>query len=388
MRTLAYMLVWTYFFTVPWDHSLYSESLGPISRIVTLCSLPLVVVAIAVGGHVRRIKLVHVFMLLFFLLIEATFFWTLDSDATLTAIRAYMQIMIVAWLVWEFAPDDNSLRKLAFAYMLGGYVSIVNTFRDFATSTLNSVERFSADGWNQNDLALALALGILMARYASIGGSKVVRLLAFAYIPLALVAVALTGSRGGSIVAAIAVLGVAVQWKGKLSVKLVSLAIFLIAICVGLSFVPEHTADRILNMGSNGIDFGNRVPIWQIALREFPAHPVLGVGASAFSTATNTDSVAHNTFLSVLVEEGLLGLGIFVAILVLLFRSAWKTAPPVRMLCVMILLCWVTGVCSLTWEQSRVTWVIFALIAAQPEVGIMGKLEWGTCVHARNRAFA
>jgi O-antigen ligase len=376
MRKLCYLLTWAYFFTVPWDHSLFIDGLGPISRIMTLIAIPFIAVAVIARGKIRKIRPVHAMMMVFFLVIGSTFYWSVDSDATLTAIRAYFQIMLAVWLVWEFAVDSESRRKLGVAYMLGAYVSIINTFREFASniaSSANSAQRFNADGWDQNDLAVALALGILISRYAAQGASKPIRILAFVYMPLALVAIALTGSRGGSIVAGIAILAIAVQWKGKLTVKMAALGILCAATYVGMSVVPEDSLGRIMTATTDVQDMNARVPIWRAAMAAIPAHLLLGSGAGSFPIASGMGMVAHNTFLSVLLEEGFLGFAVFLTILIMLFQSVRKAELPVRSIWTTIMICWCVGVSSLTWEQTRLTWIIFALAAAQaqaqPEFG-------------------
>jgi O-antigen ligase len=366
MRKLCYSLTWAYFFAVPWDHSLFFEGLGPISRTMTLITIPFIAVAVAARGKIRKIKPVHLLMIMFLVLVESTFYWTVDPDATLTAMRTCVQVMIVVWFAWEFAVDSESRRKLGVAYMLGSYVSIVNTFWEFATNavtTIKSAQRFSADGWDRNDLAVTLALGILISRYVAHGASKPVRILAFAYLPLSLVAIALTGSRAGSIVAAVAVLAIVLQWKGRSALTVTALGILLT--CAGLSFVPEKTLDRILSMTSDIRDMNSRVPIWRAAASAVPSHLLFGTGAGTFRTASGTGMVAHNTFLSVLLEEGLTGLALFLAMIAMLFRSVRQANPPARSIWTAILICWCIGVSSLTWEQTRLTWVIFALAAAQ-----------------------
>jgi O-antigen ligase len=309
-------------------------------------------------------------MLIFLLLAEASMFWTLALEETLPVMRTYIQNMLAVWLVWEFAVTPESCRKLGVAYMLGSYISIANTIREFAmelVGTGKSVQRFTAAGWDQNDLAVSLALGILISRYAAEGGSKRIRILAFCYVPLALVTIALTGSRAGSIVAAVAVLAIAFQWKSKPTLRVAGLGGLLGLTCLGLVLVPQNTLDRILTMGSDVQDMNSRVPIWQAALSEMPSHIVLGAGAGSFRVASGTDMVAHNTFLSVLLEEGLVGLSLFLAIVYLLFKTAWRGDPSTRSIWIAILFCWCVGVSSLTWEQTRLTWIIFALAAAQSQ---------------------
>ena len=74
--------------------------------------------------------------------------------------------------------------------------------------------------------------------------------------------------------------------------------------------------------------------------------------------------VAHNTFISVLVEEGLIGFVLFVLILAGLWQGASTLRTPEKRLWMIVLLVWTVGVMELTWEYRKPTWLLFGLLAA------------------------
>jgi O-antigen ligase len=74
--------------------------------------------------------------------------------------------------------------------------------------------------------------------------------------------------------------------------------------------------------------------------------------------------VAHNTFLSVLVELGIVGALLLGGLLVSAFRSALRMPSLERCLWVALLLTWSVGVSSLTWEYRKPTWFLFGILAA------------------------
>jgi O-antigen ligase len=99
------------------------------------------------------------------------------------------------------------------------------------------------------------------------------------------------------------------------------------------------------------------------------------VGAGAYPEAVRPwlgrpslaghEYVAHNTFLSILVECGAIGLGLFAAL-------AGATALFVRMmprteraLWTAMLAAWAIGVSTLSWEQRKPGWLLLALITTQ-----------------------
>ena len=74
--------------------------------------------------------------------------------------------------------------------------------------------------------------------------------------------------------------------------------------------------------------------------------------------------VAHNSFISVMVEQGIIGLSIFLALFLSLFIRSLHMSGPVRSLWIISLLTWSVGVMDLTWEYRKPTWFLFGMIAA------------------------
>ena len=100
--------------------------------------------------------------------------------------------------------------------------------------------------------------------------------------------------------------------------------------------------------------------------------PLIGVGAGAYPEAVRPrlgtpamaghQYVAHNTYLSVLVESGLIGFGLFALRSWSLAAFVWMMPSTERALwSVMLLVCGV-GVTTLTWEHRKPVWFMAALI--------------------------
>jgi O-antigen ligase len=77
-----------------------------------------------------------------------------------------------------------------------------------------------------------------------------------------------------------------------------------------------------------------RSHFWSVALKMFLDHPFIGVGWEAFGVAftpydTNNGyfrvDQAHNEYLQVLAEGGILGFACLAAFIYLLFRKSWRT---------------------------------------------------------------
>jgi len=73
---------------------------------------------------------------------------------------------------------------------------------------------------------------------------------------------------------------------------------------------------------------------------------------------------AHNTFLSVLVELGVAGALLLLALLASLYYSALRMPYVEKCFWIVLLTTWVVGVSALTWEYYKPTWLLFGLLAA------------------------
>jgi O-antigen ligase len=111
----------------------------------------------------------------------------------------------------------------------------------------------------------------------------------------------------------------------------------------------------------------------------------VGVGAGAFPASISRDVVtawvAHNTFLSILVELGVIGFAIFTALMVMMAWSALRLPLLERSLWLVMLLTWALGAFGMTWENTKPTWLLFSLVAVE-----VGALEFGKSKKTTNRA--
>jgi O-antigen ligase len=201
----------------------------------------------------------------------------------------------------------------------------------------------------------------------------VVRVLSLIYFVLAPVAVVLTAARG-AFLAGIVALSVIPLSLPRQSVRSVFLVIgLLIGLLTTVSMVvPPAIWARIVTIpteitGGGGLT--GRTDIWKAGVTVFWSHMLLGVGAGAYGTAvqpyTYFPHAPHNMAVGMLVELGVVGFVIFAALLGACALTIWRLPPDERTLWTALMLSWFVGVMSLNFEESKVTWLLYGLLAAQ-----------------------
>jgi O-antigen ligase len=372
MRRIAWALLLLFAFAIPWEYSLdLGEPLGNVARIAGLLLLLAAIPAVFRSGRLRQPGSMQWLVLAFYLWFCWSCFWTIDPAATLEKMRGYFQEMMVVWLVWEFAQTPGDLRMLMRVTVAGSWVLAVLTLANFASpeAIAEGQVRFAATGQDPNDVARFLDLGFPMAALLYDGESGWPgRVLAAGYLPLGLVAVLLTASRGGFLAATAALAGCAILLARGHAGRVVAWALAFPPIAAGLWFtVPRGTLERLGSIAAQlrGGDLNQRWNIWVAGWDAFARAPLFGRGAGSFIVAAGTSPVdtAHNSALAILVEGGLCALFLAVGIVVLAARSALRTHGTLRVAMITSLLVWLITSLVATVQESRTTWLLLALIA-------------------------
>jgi putative inorganic carbon (hco3(-)) transporter len=184
-----------------------------------------------------------------------------------------------------------------------------------------------------NHDAMALVASVPLLLYLATTGDRFwKRIVGLAGVPVLLMGIVATHSRGGSLGLAAAVL----VWALTSKRKAIAATLALLAAAGVFLFAPRSFWQRNETIATYEEDLSvqDRLMAWQVADRIFHERPLLGVGESAFLAAWSRYApmeytggqryVAHNLELEVLGQLGLVGLlGMAVFVLVSL-RSAWR----------------------------------------------------------------
>ncbi len=178
-------------------------------------------------------------------------------------------------------------------------------------------------------IELLLPLALVLAFNGTVRGAKR-GLLVFAATLMA-ASVFLCQSRGGMFAVTVETVFLAIFWMRRFSPKK-SAGLFVLFCLVTALFLawiaPQQVGSRITDIHDPA-----RLLIHRDSLRMFAAHPLLGTGLGTFATAFPHYRVfydgffinnAHDDYLELLLETGLLGLGVGMWFLVLLYRDGLR----------------------------------------------------------------
>jgi O-antigen ligase len=184
----------------------------------------------------------------------------------------------------------------------------------------------------------------------------------------------------------VVVIGAAfVAWRWRSLVAVVLAFAVLAGIAVAQPQI-RHTLEHHTSKGLNSASSGRRDLIAN-GIRIAVAHPVRGVGVGGFKRAYANrvhlagkepkKAASHDTPVTVAAESGLIGLALFVWLLVVAFRQAFRRAGPVGLvsgLALAAILC--HSLFYNAFFEDPMTWMLFGLIAlASPLLVPVARVE-------------
>ena len=393
MRKLTTTLLWLYVFSVPWD-VVPIAGLGTLTRLVGISLIGVAIVTITLEGRCRKPDAIFGIALVFTAASVMSLLWTVSYSATLEAVVTYVQLLLSAWVLREFARTREQRQSLIVAFCLGCFIPMFSLLHNFMTGVEvghGSNIRYTASGFNANGVGLLLVVCLPFAWYLILTFRSVtVRALALIYLVLAPAAVLLTGTRGALVAGVVAVCIVPLTVpKASFRYLVITAALILVSIVIAPK-LPKTATSRFATIpeeiASGGMS--NRRMIWGAGLDAFPDRPVLGIGAGAYGSvlanAGNKALPAHNLLLGILVEQGIVGVILFAALLVACGRTIAGMPPLDRKLWAVVMLSWSVGLMSLSIERWKVTWLLFGLLAAQSQASVHRRHESsvGDSIHA------
>lgn len=348
--------------------------------------------------------------------------WAQNTHDVTYSLERYIPNFLVFVVIFTAARDRVDIRVLTGFFVLGAAVAAADAvISPPAASAYADVSRSGGTFGDPNYFAAVLVTGFALAVALSRARSLTVFGQASALVAagLCLLGIMLSVSRGGLIALAVTLVAavcLAGRWRGKL------LAVTMVVAFVGvIYFAAVASPDARQRLTSSQGGGSGRTTIWRVGWREVQHNPILGVGAGNFSAAgaryffapglishnatgytayfLDTPTVAHNTYLEVLAEEGIVGTALFLLIIVSSLECARRAAVRFRRagdeemeLISYGLLCGTLGflVASffLSEEYSKQLYLLLAMGPALQHVALRQRVPTPAAAPARSRPSA
>ena len=369
---VVFVCALAFVFTVPWENAVRISGFGTISRAVGIPLIGAWLLLMLSAGRIRRLHEFHIGAMLFVFWCALTLLWSANLDLTFQQAKTFVQLLASLLIIWAVVDTPDRSRGLLQAFVLGAAVTAALVIYNHSVGNVTRwTQRASIEGVDENDVALVMAIALPAAWYLATGkrsglGRYHLGVLNLVYVPLGLIAIIMTGSRGGFASTIPFYLYVIYstgtqRFRTKLALML---AAGVVATLVTL-YAPEVPLQRITTtfdeIGSGNIS--GRGGIWLQGLEvwlEGGVFSIVGIGSGGYMWTIGR--VAHSTPISVLVETGLIGLSILALSLLLLFRATLRSLPAERAVGVTILLIWLIGINALSWEYRKPTWIVWSMI--------------------------
>lgn len=372
LRRIVYWLSLVLIFTIPWEGAFHLTGLGTAATVMGLVVGAFWVVTILLTGRIRKPVgyLIATCVLVFW--VALTSFWSVDPVESMGSVLRWLQSLIFVFILWDLYRTRAALLAGLEAYVLGAYVAVGGAVINYLGSNpfYTNADRYSVGDTNPDGYGFIVALGIPVACYiaAQPGISKLARLVNYAYLPTAFLGIALSGTRTASIGAAVGFLfGLATLTRLRLPARIAVVILLAAALYVLLPIVQPLTAFQRLGTTATEVtegDLSGRTEQWRQGVKAFAERPVIGFGTNTYRSVNTLDKVAHNSYLSVLVELGLVGFAFFATVLIMVVRGVWTLPRWDKRFWLTVLTVWAIGASTLTWEHRKTTWLFLTFAVA------------------------
>jgi O-antigen ligase len=242
----------------------------------------------------------------------------------------------------------------------------------------------SSSGQSPIELGRQAALGLLVGAFVLLAyRSVLMRIAAFATLPLIAVAFIASGSRGpvlGLVGGLLVLLLLTLQDPdSRLRVGLVALGGVAAAFVVG-RLVPPENVERALSVitgTEGGVSSNGRFELWSEAWSAFVQHPLGGIGTGSFAGTNPGELYPHNLLLEVAAELGLVGLLLVagtllygVVALVQAWRGGEEARPAVALVSALLVSMLLNSLVSSNLPTNNGLWLAVGLAAGLAPAGV------------------
>ncbi len=254
--------------------------------------------------------------------------WSRDFDNSLFYIAWILQAMGLAVAIGNSIHGEEDVEYVLKCFLSAGLILTVRILMHTSFRELGSFRLGTNMGFNANELSLKASIACVAGFYFYFKQGKLVKKLFLAGICAALAAVVLfTGSRKGSIMLLMGVI-IYNALRSSNPKKFVRNVIVSVILFIGFYVLITQVSIfynvlgrrllLILNMFNAdayvGNSIANRMNLVRIGIALFKDSPIIGYGIGGFIIVSGTRLYAHNNYIELLVDLGIIGTIIYYSI--------------------------------------------------------------------------
>lgn len=249
-------------------------------------------------------------------------------------VDGFLPTLLLGLMVWAVTRTLGGLRFMTQAVTVGGLLTVVLALLHNRTDSEGRLT--GASVYDPNDLALISVLSLPLVIWWSTDRKSSFRLWILGFVPILLLVIVRTDSRGGFLALAAAFVSLAMVGFLGSSMHLRRIALVGVFSAVAAApFIPGDYLGRISTITSEddynrSADTG-RIPLWRRGVLYALDRPLLGVGIGAFGAAEGRSALAtaraaegrgfkwgtaHSSYVLALAELGLVGGSIFMYLII------------------------------------------------------------------------
>lgn len=369
IHQLAWWSLLAFIFLLPWGNGLWDG----IAKVVGLFTFAFSGLMLVTQGTHRHFNLFNFMALVLGCWHIIALVWSPDQVWGWEVVNKFTQLVLFSIVYSYIINDAYKLRWAYLAYVAGAIVAFGIIFSNFLNGVFGPYYgRYTVPNIETDSMAIILSLAIPMAVWLYTQYKRTIpKLLCLACVPVIFYGIFLTGTRTGLATGMVGLLYLAfTQRKASFSLKLIYLGVLIALMSAVISLAPKASVERIFSIGKaiETGDLNSREIIWQFSLESWEDQPMIGGGTGSLYHNLNRYHVefhsAHNSYVHLLAEHGLIGLAIYFLMFGSLLYYIFQCPVETRFFLLALFTTVAVSQLALHSHKVKEVWFVWSVIAA------------------------
>lgn len=367
INKIAVISTLLFVFLVPWGDSVWDG----LPRIAATIALGFAFIQLIIHGTHRNYTYFHFMALLYFAWQIISMMWSPELNRAEAIAKTTAQLVFLM-LLFALVIDNKARLIAAYqTYVLACIVASGIVINSFLSGVESGYLRYGIENITIDAVGVFLAISIPIEAYlAKYFKNKFLKLINLVAIPFTFYAIFLTATRTAFIVGLIGLLyWVFTQRKSTFIVKSLISIVMVLGLTAIAVFAPKASVDRIFSTGESITKgtLNSRSVIWSGSIEQWKESPVFGIGLGGLGYALSKTHInyrdAHNSFIHVLTETGIIGLLLFLGVHITLLVYILHTPLDEKAFLFSLLMVIVVSQLATHLQAEKITWFVYAMIA-------------------------